>query len=139
MSELRADDLISLDLIRDLVRFNTVSRNSNLELIEYVRRYLDGLGVESRIIPGPDGDKACIYATIGPKDRGGVMLSGHTDVVSGRWRGMDQRSVFHDGPGWPGFRPRHYRHEGVRGHCAGLRTFVSGKEAEDPDPPCVLV
>ncbi len=81
MSELRADDLISLDLIRDLVRFNTVSRNSNLELIEYVRRYLDDLGVESQVIPGPDGDKACIYATIGPKDRGGVMLSGHTDVV----------------------------------------------------------
>ena len=81
MSELRAGDLISLDLIRDLVGFNTVSRNSNLELIEFVRRYLDAHGVESTIIPDPGGEKACLYATIGPADRGGMMLSGHTDAV----------------------------------------------------------
>ncbi len=100
MSELRADDLISLDLIRDLVGFNTVSRNSNLELIDYVRRYLDGHGVESIVIPSPDGGKSCLYATIGPAGRGGVMLSGHTDVVpvdGEEWTGDPFKAVVRDG------------------------------------------
>ena len=75
------DDLVSLDLIRDLVRFDTTSRNSNLELIDYIRNYLARLGVESTLVFDETGRKASLYATIGPKDRGGILLSGHTDTV----------------------------------------------------------
>lgn len=74
-------DLVSLDLIRDLVGFDTTSRNSNLELIGYIRDYLARLGVESTLIFDETGRKASLYATIGPQDQGGILLSGHTDTV----------------------------------------------------------
>lgn len=68
-------------ILADLVAFDTVSRESNLALIEYVRDYLAGLGVESELFFDAEGRKANLYATIGPDDRSGVCLSGHTDVV----------------------------------------------------------
>lgn len=69
------------DMLAKLVSFNTESQRSNLELIHFCRDYLAGLGVESRIVPSPDGQKANLYATIGPQAAGGIVLSGHTDVV----------------------------------------------------------
>lgn len=69
------------DLIERLIAFDTTSRNSNLELIEDVRAYLAGLGVESHLTYDDDRRKANLYATLGPTDRGGIALSGHTDVV----------------------------------------------------------
>ena len=70
-----------MDMIRRLVAFDTTSRNSNLELIEFVRDHLRKLGVESRLVPDGSGAKANLYATLGPTDRPGIALSGHTDVV----------------------------------------------------------
>lgn len=64
-----------------LVSFDTVSARSNLPLIDFVADYLAAHGVESIRLPNAEGDKAALYATIGPKDRGGVCLSGHVDVV----------------------------------------------------------
>lgn len=69
------------DLLARLVSFDTTSRGSNLELIEWVERYLDGLGVPHRRAPNADGSKSNLLATIGPHVEGGVVLSGHTDVV----------------------------------------------------------
>ena len=71
----------SLDMIRRLVSFDTTSRNSNLELIHWVRDYLDGHGVRSELMFDATGTKANLFATVGPADKPGVMLSGHTDVV----------------------------------------------------------
>lgn len=71
----------SVDLLEQLIAFDTTSRNSNLELIHFVRDYLDGLGVASDLVFDETGEKANLYATIGPDDRGGIALSGHTDVV----------------------------------------------------------
>jgi acetylornithine deacetylase len=71
----------SLDMIRRLVGFDTTSRDSNLDLIAYVRDYLDGHGVASELIHDETGKKANLFATIGPADRPGLVLSGHTDVV----------------------------------------------------------
>ena len=71
----------SLAMIRRLIGFPTVSRDSNLELIEWVRGYLADLGVESELVFDETGRKANLFATLGPKDRGGILLSGHTDVV----------------------------------------------------------
>ena len=64
-----------------LVGFATVSRDSNLDLIDYVRAELAGLGIASQMVASDDGRKANLFATIGPADRAGVVLSGHTDVV----------------------------------------------------------
>ncbi len=70
-----------IDILADLVAFDTVSANSNLALIAYVRDYLADFGVESQIIESESGEKANLFATIGPRDVGGIGLSGHTDVV----------------------------------------------------------
>jgi acetylornithine deacetylase len=64
-----------------LIGFPTVSRDSNLELIDWVADYLGGLGVPAHRVPSPDGAKAHLYAQIGPSVSGGVVLSAHTDVV----------------------------------------------------------
>ncbi len=69
------------ELISHLVAFNTVSRHSNLALIDFIRNYLDDYGVSSQCVFNDDQTKANLYATIGPSVADGVVLSGHTDVV----------------------------------------------------------
>ncbi len=73
--------LTARDLMDRLVGFPTVSRDSNLDLIDFVEDYLSGFGVASTRVPNEDGTKAALYAHIGPEVDGGVVLSGHTDVV----------------------------------------------------------
>ena len=68
-------------VLRDLVAFDTTSRNSNLPLIEFVGDYLSDRGATTRLIPSADGAKANLFCTIGPYIPGGVALSGHSDVV----------------------------------------------------------
>lgn len=71
----------SREILADLIAFDTTSRESNLALIEYVRAYLDGLGIASKLLFNEDRSKANLYARLGPDGPGGVMLSGHSDVV----------------------------------------------------------
>jgi acetylornithine deacetylase len=76
--------MISADsraLIETLVAFDTVSAKSNLALIEFLQERLAEHGVESCLVHDETGGKANLYATIGPQDRPGVLLSGHSDVV----------------------------------------------------------
>ncbi len=68
-------------LLRDLVAFDTTSRNANLPLIEHVADYLSDHGIAARVIPSADGTKANLFCTIGPDIPGGIVLSGHSDVV----------------------------------------------------------
>ena len=71
----------SIELIKKLVSFDTTSRASNLALIDFVVDYLSTLGIDSHLIHDESGEKANLYATIGPRDVPGIVLSGHTDVV----------------------------------------------------------
>ncbi len=73
--------LTAREILEKLVSFPTVSSESNLELIDWVESYLDGHGVTSTRVPDATGEKASLYANIGPDVEGGVILSGHTDVV----------------------------------------------------------
>ena len=73
--------LSSTEMLAKLVSFDTTSRNSNLELIGFVQDYLSAHGVASSLIHDETGQKANLWATIGPDVEGGVVLSGHTDVV----------------------------------------------------------
>lgn len=68
-------------LIEKLISFDTTSRNSNLELIAFIKDILNGLNVDCMLSHNDEGTKANLYATLGPKDKPGIMLSGHTDVV----------------------------------------------------------
>ena len=71
-----------VEMIEALVAFDTTSRESNLELIRFVEEYLNNHGVESTLIFNQDKSKANLVATMGPAtSRGGVVLSGHSDVV----------------------------------------------------------
>lgn len=71
----------AIALLDRLVGFDTESSRSNLPLIDFVEDYLLGHGVRFTRIPNAEGDKAALFATIGPDADGGVVLSGHTDVV----------------------------------------------------------
>ncbi|MBA1200790.1 acetylornithine deacetylase [Pseudomonas capeferrum] len=68
-------------LLERLVGFATVSRDSNLELIYFIRDYLAGFGVDSELLFNDERTKANLFASIGPDTSGGIVLSGHTDVV----------------------------------------------------------
>lgn len=70
-----------LEMIDRLVSFDTTSRESNLELIDFVSAYLSEYGVESHRVYDDSGTKANLFATIGPDTQGGIVLSAHTDVV----------------------------------------------------------
>lgn len=73
--------LNSEQLLARLIAYDTTSTTSNLELIDFIRNYLDGYSVKSLLVHNDEKTCANLYATIGPDDVGGVMLSGHTDVV----------------------------------------------------------
>ena len=73
--------LNSEEILRRLIGFDTTSTTSNLELIDFIRNYLDDFSLKSQLVHNDDQTCANLYATIGPDDMGGVMLSGHTDVV----------------------------------------------------------
>ena len=77
----------ALELAQTLVRMNTVSARSNLELIDFARDHLAGLGVRSRITYNADKTKANLFATLGAGKTAGVIVSGHTDTVP--WDGQD--------------------------------------------------
>jgi len=68
-------------MIDRLIGFPTVSRDSNLGLIEWVRDYLYSLGAKTRLTPDATGKKANLFATLGDSPKPGLILSGHTDVV----------------------------------------------------------
>ncbi len=96
--------LRSLELAQTLVRMNTVSANSNLELITFARDHLAHLGIKSRLTYNADKTKANLFATLGSGQKSGVIVSGHTDTVP--WDGQDWSvdplsAIVQD---WPGDR-----------------------------------
>lgn len=71
----------ALAMVKQLIEMPTVSRDSNLDLIHWVRDHLKSLGVDAMLVHDATGKKANLYATLGPQDKPGIVLSGHTDVV----------------------------------------------------------
>ncbi|MGI9391704.1 MAG: acetylornithine deacetylase [Boseongicola sp.] len=68
-------------ILESLVSFPTVSRDSNLELADWVEDFLRSADIEPHRMPNDDGTKAAVFASVGPDVPGGIVLSGHTDVV----------------------------------------------------------
>jgi acetylornithine deacetylase len=71
----------SQEMLSRLVSFDTTSRDSNLELISFVEDYAKSYGLAPRRIPNPEGTKSNLLISVGPQEPGGIILSGHTDVV----------------------------------------------------------
>jgi acetylornithine deacetylase len=87
-------------LVERLIAFSTVSRDSNLGLIEWARDYLSRLGAAVRLTHDASGKKANLFATLGDSDKPGLILSGHTDVVPVDGQSWDTDpflAVEHDG------------------------------------------
>ena len=82
MNTINTRDERALEVLERLISFDTTSHLSNMALVDYVQEYLGGFGISSELVRDvKDPNKANLYATIGPADVPGVMLSGHTDVV----------------------------------------------------------
>jgi acetylornithine deacetylase len=110
-------------MLARLVAFDTTSRNPNLDLIGFVRAWLDRHGVPYRVSTDPTGRKANIHAIIGPQAAGGVALSGHVDTVPV------------DGQAWSA-DPFTLRHDGGRLYARGaadMKGFVAACLAAIPD------
>jgi acetylornithine deacetylase len=75
------DRLTPLAIMQKLVSFPTVSRDSNLPLVDWVEGYLADHGIKAHRYYNDEGDKAALFAHVGPWEEGAVVLSGHTDVV----------------------------------------------------------
>ncbi|MEO1652316.1 MAG: acetylornithine deacetylase [Bacteroidota bacterium] len=73
--------MTSAEILKQLVSFPTISKDSNLDLIHWVQNYLKDFGVDSKLVPNPENTKANLHARIGPAEDGGIVLSGHSDVV----------------------------------------------------------
>lgn len=71
----------AFDILDRLIAFPSVSRDGNIDLIRYVADFLETNGIHSRLYPSETGDRANLFATVGPEGPGGIVLSGHTDVV----------------------------------------------------------
>ena len=69
------------EILERLLAFDTVSSKPNIALMGYVRNLLEDAGITVTLVPDASGGKANLYASTGPEGAGGVMLSGHTDVV----------------------------------------------------------
>ena len=74
-------ELSALEILEKLVSFPTVSDRSNLELIDWVENYLNSFHIKTYRKYNEDSSKASLFAHVGPQIEGGVVLSGHTDVV----------------------------------------------------------
>jgi len=71
----------ALELVKTLIGFDTTSRGSNLELITFAQGLLEKSGARCRLTHDATGQKANLFASFGPESDGGIVLSGHTDVV----------------------------------------------------------
>lgn len=71
----------TVDLLSRLVAFPTISARSNLALIDFVREFLGERGIACTLFPDATGEKANLFASVGPTDRPGILLSAHSDVV----------------------------------------------------------
>lgn len=73
--------MTTIEILRSLVAFDTTSHRSNLDLIHWIADYLSVHGVKVHLLHSDDGRKANLLASIGPDTAGGMVLSGHSDVV----------------------------------------------------------
>ena len=71
----------TLDILKELISFETVALTSNLDLITYAEKYLSDLGAKVSLTHSPDGERANLFASFGPEINGVIVLSGHSDVV----------------------------------------------------------
>jgi acetylornithine deacetylase len=125
----------TLELLERLVQFDTTSKGSNLELLEFVEALLDRHGVSAERVDAPDRTRANLLARIGPPVEGGVVLSAHTDCVpvTGQPWSHDPFRLHHDGD-----RVTARGTSDMKGFIAGILAAVPRMAAADLQRPILL-
>jgi len=77
------------NILKDLVKFPILGGESNLEIVDYIKKYLQNFDIEYTLVPNKEGNKASIHCRIGPSTDGGFILSGHLDVVPVKGQAWD--------------------------------------------------
>ena len=121
-------------ILRDLIGFPTISADSNLELIAYANARLDAIGVRTHLTLSPAGDKANLFATVGPGRRWRGRAVGPHGRRPRRGAGLVGRSLSGGGAGRPHLRPRRLRHEGLHRLRAGAGAALRRGRARTPAP-----
>jgi acetylornithine deacetylase len=125
--------LRSLDLIHTLVGYDTTSRDSNLALIDWIRDYLEGHGFAATLTFDDDRRKANLFATLAAVDgnatTGGIVLSGHTDVVPVDNQPWESDPFIAHAARRPLVRARRHRHEELLGRGPFVRSRVRAPRA----------
>jgi acetylornithine deacetylase len=127
------DTMTSKEMLERLVAFPTVSSDSNLELIEFVRAYLAEHGVSSTLVFNEDGSKANLFATIGPTVPGGSGAVRAYRRRAGTGAGLDGQPMDADRTQRPALWPGHLRYERLR--CARTGCGVPEMLAADLKAP----
>lgn len=112
----------AVEILAKLVSFPSVVGSSNRDIVDWIVRYLESHAVPVAVLPGPEGDRANLFATLGPSDRAGYILSGHMDVVPAQE------------PGWAS-DPFRLRQEGGRLYGRGttdMKGFLAAVLASVP-------
>ncbi|GAB1363148.1 hypothetical protein MASR1M32_23840 [Rhodobacter sp.] len=109
--------LTAREILDRLVAFPTVSRVSNLALVDWLEGYLAGHGIRCFRHWNEDRQKAALIAHAGPRIEGAIVLSGHSDVVPVDGRGLEHGPSDRHRTRRPVVWPRHLRHEGLRRPC----------------------
>ncbi|ABS17197.1 acetylornithine deacetylase (plasmid) [Brucella anthropi] len=71
----------AVEILDQLIGFPSVVGTGNGDIVDWISRYLESHGITASVLPGPEGDRSNLFATIGPADRPGYIFSGHMDVV----------------------------------------------------------
>lgn len=157
----------TVELLRTLVAFDTTSHRSNLDLIRWIASYLGAHGIDARLVHSDDGAKANLLATIGPCVAGGIVLSGHTDVVpvegqewnsdpftltgrDGRWHGRGAADMkgfiaacLAAVPAWRGLKLRRPIHLALSYDeevgCFGVPRLIADMRTRVPTPALAII
>ena len=129
----------TITVLERLVSFDSISGKPTHGIVGYIQDYLSGQGIESTLSYDEAGERANVFATIGPEIDGGVVLNGHTDVVpvEGQKWTSDPFTLTRNGQqaAWP----RLGGHEGLSGLRPRLRAGVQGGRSVQAHPYCLLL
>ncbi len=107
-----AAEMTAIEIMAKLIAFDSVSSRSNMAIIRWIGDYLAGYGIKAEIVEAPGGEpKANLWASVGPDRDGGIVLSGHTDVVPVEGQPWSRDPFTLKDGGGSLVRPRHLRHE----------------------------
>jgi len=128
------------EILSKLVSFPVLGGQSNLSIMQWIKDFIEGFEIETHLVPNEEGTKASLHCRIGPSTDGGVILSGHMDVVPVEGQDWDTDPfVLTDKGRWQIVRQRILRHEGIFGLLSCSTAGYGRGRSDDADLFCLFV